>query len=70
MYLENGRDLVRGLLILVFAAVAYWVDLSLGLALVAFMGLMILQSVWTDWCPADMFLKPLGMKSRKASEPG
>ena len=41
MYLENGRDLVRAILILVFAAIAYWVDLTLGLALVAFMGLMI-----------------------------
>ena len=64
MYLENGRDLVRAILILIFSAIAYWIDLVLGLALVAFMGMMILQSVWTDWCPADLFLKPLGMKSR------
>ena len=52
------------ILILIFSAIAYWIDLVLGLALVAFMGMMILQSVWTDWCPADLFLKPLGMKSR------
>ncbi len=64
MSLENGRDLVRAILILVFAAIAYWSNLTLGLALVAFMGLMILQSVFTDWCPADLILKPLGLKKK------
>jgi hypothetical protein len=67
MYLENGRDLVRAILILVFAAIAVWIDLTLGLALVALMGLMILQCVWTDWCPADLFLRPLGLKSKMKS---
>ena len=65
MSLEKGRDLVRSILILIFAAIAYWVDLSLGLALVGLMGLMILQSVWTNWCPADLFLRPLGLKSKQ-----
>ena len=64
MYLENGRDIVRGILILVFAAIGYWVSLTLGLALVALMGLMILQSAFTDWCPADLFLRPLGLKRK------
>ena len=64
MHLENGRDLVRAILILVFAAMAFGYNLTLGLALVVLMGLMILQSVWTDWCPADLFLKPLGLKRK------
>ena len=64
MYLENGRDLVRGVLILLFAAVAYWLDLATGLVLVAFMGGMILQSTFTDWCPADLFLRPMGLKRK------
>jgi hypothetical protein len=64
MYLEHGRDLVRAILILVFAAMAFWYNLTFGLALVVLMGLMILQSVWTDWCPADLFLKPLGLKRK------
>ena len=68
MYLENGRDIIRGILILIFAAIAYWVDLSLGIVLVAFMGLMILQSAFTNWCPADLFLRPLGMKSKLESK--
>lgn len=67
MSLENGRNLVRGVLVLAFAAIAYWVDLKLGLALVAFMGVMIIQSVWTNWCPADLFLRPLGLKSNMKS---
>lgn len=64
MYLENSRDAVRGILILIFAAIAYWVDLTTGLALVAFMGVMILQSAFTDWCPADLFLRPMGLKRK------
>jgi hypothetical protein len=62
MDLENGRDLFRGVLLLIFAAVAYWVDLTAGLVLVAFMGVMILQSAFTGWCPADLFLQPMGWK--------
>ncbi len=64
MYLERGRDLTRGILILIFAAIAYWVNLTIGLALVALIGLMILQSAFTDWCPADLFLRPMGLKKK------
>jgi hypothetical protein len=69
MYLENGRDIFRGVLILIFAAIAYWVNLITGLALVAFMGMMILQSAFTDWCPADLILRPLGLKKKLESKP-
>ncbi len=68
MALENGRDVVRGILLLLFAAIAYWGDLSIGLALVAFMGALILQSAFTNWCPADLFLRPLGLKRKQASK--
>jgi hypothetical protein len=67
MDLENGRDIFRGILILVFSAIAYWVDLTAGLALVVFMGVMILQSAFTGWCPADLILRPLGMKKKLES---
>ncbi len=68
MYLENGRALVQGIMLLVFAAIAYWVSLPAGLGLVAFMGVMKLQESRTDWCPSDLFLKPLGLK-RKGHDP-
>ena len=64
MYLENGRALVQGVMILGFAAIAYWVSLPIGLALVGFMGLMRLQESLTDWCPSNLFLKPMGLKKK------
>jgi len=54
MYLESGRALVQGIMTLVFAAIAYWVNLPLGLALLAFMGVMRIQESATDWCPSDL----------------
>ncbi len=68
MYLENGRDIVRGILILAFVAIAHWIDVTTGLALLAFMGVMILQSAFTDWCPADLFLRPLAFRSKRESK--
>ena len=70
MYLENGRDIVRGILILIFATIAYWVDLTTGLILIAFMGIMILQSAFTGWCPADLLLLPMGLKKKGAGGGG
>ena len=64
MYLENGRDLFRSVMILISVVLAYWVSLTTGLALAVFVGVMTLQSVWTDWCPADLFLRPLGLKKK------
>lgn len=32
MYLENGRALMQGIMILVFAAIALWVSLPIGCA--------------------------------------
>jgi hypothetical protein len=38
MYLENGRTMVQGIMVLVFATIAFLVDTTLGLGLVAIMG--------------------------------
>ena len=64
MYLENVRALIQGIMLLVFGAIAYWVNLHIGLALVAFMGVMKLQESVTDWCPSDLFLRPMGLKKK------
>ena len=53
MYLENGRDLFRGIMILIAVALAYWVNLTIGLLLAVFVGVMTLQSVFTDWCAVE-----------------
>ena len=68
MYLENGRDIFRSILILAGAAIAYWVDLTAGLVVVALIGLLILQSAFTDWCPADLILRPIGLKKKLESQ--
>ena len=65
MTLEAGRDIVRGILILLFAAIAGWLDRTTGLLLLAAMGLLILQSSFTNWCPADWLLRPFGLKSTR-----
>ena len=67
MHLESGRDLFRSILILISAALAYWVDLKAGLVLAVFVGVMTLQSVFTDWCPIDLILQPLGLKRKLES---
>ena len=64
MYLENGRVLMQGIMLLVSAAIAYFVSLPLGLALVAFIGVSKLQESVTDWCPSDLFLRPMGLKKK------
>jgi len=64
MFIENARSLVQGTLLLVFAAVAYWVSVPVGLGLVVFMGVMKLQESKTNWCPSDPVLRTIGMKKR------
>ncbi len=67
MTLESGRDIVRGALILLFTAVAAWIDRTTGLLMLAVMGLLILQSSATNWCPADLILRPLGLRSARTA---
>ncbi len=67
MYLETGRDIFRGSMTLLAAAIAYWVSLPAGLGLIIFVGVMTLQSVITDWCPADLILRPLGLRKKLES---
>jgi hypothetical protein len=64
MNLENARDIVRGILILVFVGIAYWIDLAAGFLLLVGMGVLVFQSAFTDWCPADPFLKLLGLRKK------
>jgi hypothetical protein len=68
MYLETGRDLFRGMMILLSAAISYWVNPIAGLVLSVFVGVMVLQSVFTDWCPVDLILKSMGLKKKLESK--
>jgi hypothetical protein len=64
MYLENARALVQGSLVLIFAAIAYFIQLEIGIILVTVMGLLLVQSSFTDWCVPDPFLRRLGLKKK------
>ncbi|MBI2919252.1 MAG: DUF2892 domain-containing protein [Chloroflexi bacterium] len=64
MTLDDGRNLMQGIMVLVFLAIAALVSVPVGLGLVAFMAVMKLQQTFTDWCPSDLILKPLGLRSR------
>ena len=68
MSLEQGRALVQGTMTLAFAAVAYWVSLPVGLALLAFVGVTRIQESATDWCPSDLVLRPMGLKKKGESQ--
>lgn len=64
MTLEKGRDLAQGIMLLVFVAIAVWVSEPWGLGLLVFLGVMKLQEPVTNWCPSDLFLRPLGLKKK------
>ncbi len=64
MYLENARALIQGSFVLAFVAVAYLIHLQLGMILVSFQGLLIVQSSFTDWCLPDPILKRMGFKNK------
>ena len=40
------------------------VSVTVGLALVAFVGIMRIQESLTDWCPSDLFLRPMGLRKK------
>ena len=52
---------MAGVFILVSLALAHYVDLR-WLWFTAFVGLNLLQSAFTNWCPAMWMLKKLGIK--------
>ena len=70
MSLESSRALVQGLMTLVFVAIAYWVSLPIGLALLTFMGVMRIQESVTDWCPSDVVLRLIGLKKKWETQGG
>ncbi len=61
MTIERGLRLIAGIVVLASVALAattspYW------LLLTAFVGLNLLQSAFTNWCPMVAVLKKLGVR--------
>jgi hypothetical protein len=62
MTVERGVRLMAGVILLVSLALAHYVSLY-WLWLTVFVGLNLLQSAFTNWCPAMKILRAMGMKN-------
>ena len=60
MTLENAVRIMAGTMVLISLALAHWVDLR-WLWLAVFVGVNLIQSAFTGFCPATIILKKLGV---------
>ena len=65
MKLENAIRILAGTLILLALALAHWVS-SYWLWLAVFVGVNLIQSAFTGFCPAEKILLKLGIGQRGA----
>ena len=61
MTVERALRLMAGTVILISMALAYFVSTK-WYYLTAFVGLNLLQSAFTNWCPAMTIFRRLGLK--------
>ena len=61
MTVERALRLMAGLVILISLALAHYHSQN-WLWLTAFVGLNLLQSAFTNWCPAMTIFRALGLK--------
>jgi hypothetical protein len=61
MNVERGVRLIAGVMVLLSLGLAHYVSPN-WLWLTAFVGLNLLQSALTNWCPAMMLLRRIGLK--------
>ena len=62
MTVERAVRLLAGIIVLLSLALARWISPD-WLWLTAFVGLNLLQSAFTNWCPAMMIFKWMGLPS-------
>jgi hypothetical protein len=62
MTIENGVRVVAGALILVSVALVHYVS-PRWLLFTAFIGLSLIQSAFTGFCPPTILLRKLGLKN-------
>ncbi|MGO9437210.1 MAG: DUF2892 domain-containing protein [Terracidiphilus sp.] len=61
MTVERGVRLMGSVIVLASLMLAHFVSLY-WLWLTAFVGLNLLQSAFTNWCPAMLMLRAIGLK--------
>ena len=62
MTVERGVRLMGGVMVLLSLALAHFLSLY-WLWLTLFVGLNLLQSAFTNWCPAMSILRALGLRA-------
>ncbi len=68
MTTERGVRLMAGSMILISVALTHWVS-HYWLLLTVFVGLNLLQSSLTGWCPAETILRGVGVGTTACSVP-
>lgn len=66
MTTENAIRVLAGTMVLASVALAHWVD-PRWLFLAVFVGLNLIQSAFTGFCPAEMILKKTGLTGKGGS---
>jgi hypothetical protein len=61
MTVERGLRLMAGMMVLLSLSLAYFIS-PYWLWLTVFVGLNLLQSAFTNWCPAVAILRAIGLK--------
>lgn len=61
MSVQNAVRMLAGVMILASLALAHWVSLN-WLLLTGFVGLNLLQSSFTNWCPAITLFRWMGLR--------
>ncbi len=61
MTVERALRLMAGVMVLLSVSLAYYFS-HYWLWLTAFVGLNLLQSAFTNWCPAMAILRGMGLK--------
>ena len=61
MTVERGLRLMAGAMVLLSVALTYYVS-HYWILLTLFVGLNLLQSAFTNWCPAMSILRAIGLK--------
>jgi hypothetical protein len=66
MTIERGLRALAGIVVLLSLALAHWIS-PYWLWLTAFAGVNLLQSAFTNWCPAMPILRACGFRQNNTS---
>ncbi len=66
MTVQTAVRMLAGVMILISVVLAHWVSLD-WLFLAVFVGLNLVQSAFTNWCPAMTIFRWLGLRDAEPS---